>query len=270
MESGMNTVSGAIRRGLAAPAMALAFAVALTTGVRADEADAKALLKAMSDYLAAQETISFDYDATLEVVTDEDQKLGLASSGTVTLDRPNRIRATRSGGFVDVEMVFDGTTVTLLGKNANLYTQLEVPGTIDHLVDELRDKYGRPLPAADLLMSNPYEALMSEVVDVKDLGSGVIDGVECDFLAFRTDEVDWQIWIAHGERPYPCRYVITSKRIARDPQYTIQVRNWRTGNEVKGDDYAFSKPPGATEIAFEELGEKVSELPQHFSVGERQ
>lgn len=262
--------SGAIRRGFAAAAMALAIAVTLPSGAQAGEAEAKALLKAMSDYLAAQKTISFDYDATLEVVTKEDQKLGLASSGAVTLDRPDRIRATRSGGFANLEMVFDGTTLTLLGKNANLYTQIQVPGTIDHLVDELRDTYGRPLPAADLLMSNPYQELMSEVVDVKDLGSGVIGGVECDFLAFRTNEVDWQIWIAQGERPYPCRYVITSKRVAYGPQYTIQIRNWRTGDEVTGHDYAFRNSTGATKVELEELREKVRELPENFSMGDRQ
>jgi hypothetical protein len=62
-------------------------AIAGTTSVpvaRADEAQAKALFKTMSDYLAAQQAISFDYDSTLEVVTDKDQKLGLANSGTVT------------------------------------------------------------------------------------------------------------------------------------------------------------------------------------------
>ena len=80
-----------------------------------------------------------------------------------------------------------------LGKTANLYGQLEVPGTIDHLIDELRDKYGKPVPGADLLLSNIYDELMATVVDVKDMGSGVIGGVECDHLAFRTEEVDWQI-----------------------------------------------------------------------------
>jgi hypothetical protein len=58
---------------------------------------------------------------------------------------------------------------------------------------------------------------MSEVNDVKDLGSGVIHGVECDHLAFRTKEVDWQIWIGQGARPYPCRYVITSKKVTGWP-----------------------------------------------------
>jgi hypothetical protein len=93
---------------------------------------------------------------------------------------------------------FGGKTLTLLGTKTNLYTQVEAPGTIDQLVYVLRDKYHRPVPAADLLMSNPYNELMPEVNDVKDLGSDVIHGIECDHLAFRTKDVDWQIWIAQG------------------------------------------------------------------------
>ncbi|MGA7261891.1 MAG: DUF2092 domain-containing protein, partial [Stellaceae bacterium] len=112
---------------------------------RADEAQAKSLLKAMSDYLAAQKAISFEYDANLEIVSTQQQKIGLASSGTLTLERPDKLRATRTGGFANVEMVFDGKTLSLLGKNANVYAQIEAPGTIDHLVDELRDKYHRPV-----------------------------------------------------------------------------------------------------------------------------
>jgi len=235
-----------------------------------DSAEAKRLLKAMSDYVAGQDMISFDYDSTLEVVTTAGQKLGLASSGTVTLDRPDHIHATRTGGFADLAMVFDGTTFSLLGNNAKAYTQIEIPGTIDNLVDELRDTYGRPLPAADLLMSNPYDELIGEVIDSKDLGSGVIGGKECDHLAFRTDDVDWQIWIAQGEQPYPCQYVITSKRMDHAPQYTIQIRDWRTGDEAATSDYAFEAPAGTTMIAVKDLGEKLSDLPGHFSVGGKQ
>ena len=123
---------------LCAAALSLTVGLGTPSGARADEADAKKLLKAMSDYLAAQKAISFDFDATLEVITKDDQKLALASSGTVILNRPGNIRATRAGGHADIEMLFDGTTLTLLGKNANLYTQIDVPGALDNLVDELR------------------------------------------------------------------------------------------------------------------------------------
>ena len=49
-------------------------------------------------------------------------------------------------------MVSDGTTLSLLGKNA--YAQVEAKGTVDQLIDTLRDTYHRPLPEADLLVSN--------------------------------------------------------------------------------------------------------------------
>lgn len=263
-----------IRQSLKSPlhsifALGLSLIVMLGTsvGAIADEADAKKLLKAMTDYVAAQKALSFEYDATLEVVTKDEQKLALVSSGSVTLNRPDKIHTTRSGGFADVEMSFDGKALTILGKNLNIYAQQDMPGTLNNLVDELRFKHNRPLPAADLLLQDSYDALMHDVVDVKDLGSGVIGGVECDYLAFRTKEVDWQIWIAQGERPYPCRYSITSKLLPRSPQYTIQVRNWKTGDEVAAADFSFKNPTKAEKVELKNL-EGTGDLPAHFMVGE--
>lgn len=253
---------------LRAVSLVLPFLMFAGTDASADESHAKEILKAMSDYLAAQDQFSFEYDSTLEVVTREDQKLQLASSGTVAIERPDRIRSTRSSGFVDVEIIFDGATLTLHGKNANAYTQIEIEGSIDHLVEELRYTHGRPLPAADLILSQPYEELMKDVTDIKDLGSGIIGGQECDFLAFRTEEVDWQIWIAHGDAPYPCRYVITSKDIPGAPQYSIQVRNWST--DTAGADFTFEPKADAKKIELEDLQTKIRELPEHFKMGEAQ
>jgi hypothetical protein len=266
----MQTVTGKSARtakaSLAMAVLASLVGLAAPSGASADEADAKKLLKAMSAYLAAQKTLSLQYDTNLEIVTTDQQKLALASSGTVTLNRPDQIRATRTGGFADVEFLFDGKTLTLLGKTANLYGQLEVPGTIDHLIDELREKHGRPVPGADLLLSNVYEELMPPVVDVKDLGSGVIGGVECDHLAFRTKEVDWQIWIAQGSRPYPCRYVITSKQVAQAPQYSVTIRDWQTGAEVGPVDFSFKNATNAKKVELTDLP-NLDELPNIFAVG---
>ena len=43
--------------------------------VKADEADAKRMVKAMSDYMAGQKSISFGYDSILEVATKDHQTL---------------------------------------------------------------------------------------------------------------------------------------------------------------------------------------------------
>src|SRR5262249_37263656 len=57
-------------------AVALAVTVVSVTpsDARAGEAEAKSLLKGMSDYLAAQKSISFAFDTNLEVVTKDQQK----------------------------------------------------------------------------------------------------------------------------------------------------------------------------------------------------
>lgn len=74
----------------AATRFVVAFALANVIGlssVRADEqkSDPKAMFKEMSDYMTSQKAISFNYDTNLEIVTPENQKLGLASSGAMTL-----------------------------------------------------------------------------------------------------------------------------------------------------------------------------------------
>jgi len=231
------------------------------------EQNARALLKGMSDYLAAQQVISMSYDSIFEVVTDDKQKLQLATSGTVDLVRPNKIRTTRQSGFSDTEMVFDGTTLSLLGKGQNAYIQAEVPGTVDNLIDQLRDRFKRQLPGADLLIQNVYDVLMADVTDVKDMGSGMIGGVECDHLAFRTADTDWQIWIAHGDRPYPCRYVITSKGVDQAPQFTMEIREWNAGG-AEGN-FSFTPPAGAKKLEADDIEglKESSDLPENYRIG---
>ena len=270
-EFNMSSQPKRIFSAVSALALVLTAWMARSPGVVADEAQARSLLKAMTDYVGAQQVITFEYDATLEVVTKDRQKLQLASSGMVSLARPDKIRTTRSGGFVDIETVFDGKTLTLFGKNKNVYTQVEAPGSVDNLVNELQKKYDRPIPAADLFLTHAYDEMTGDVTDVKDLGSGVIGGIECDYFAFRAKDVDWQIWVTQGARPRPCRYVITSTGIADGPQYTVQLRNWKTGSEAAKTDFAFKPPAGARKIDLEALKtmKDMGELPSHFVVGDK-
>jgi hypothetical protein len=230
--------------------------------------NAKARLKAMSDYLGAQKAISLSYDSVFEVVTTEHQKLQLATSGTIALNRPDKIRTTRKSGFADTEMVFDGKTVSILGKGQNAYVQAEVPGTIDNLIDQLRDRFKRQIPGADLLLQDVYGQLTGDITDVKDLGSGVIGGTECDHFAFRAKETDWQIWIAQGANPYPCRYVITSKDVDQSPQFTLVVSDWKAGGA--GGDFTFTPPAGAKLLDAKDIEtlKETSDLPENYKIGE--
>jgi hypothetical protein len=116
------------------------------------------------------------------------------------------------------------------------------------------------LPGADLLMSNVYDALTSDVIKAMYIGQGVIDGVECEHLAFRGHDTDWQIWVDVGDRPIPHKYVITSKAMAAAPQYTLVIRDWKTDEQPSANSFVFTPPKEAKKVEVAALPD-VDEVP---------
>jgi hypothetical protein len=249
-----------ISSGSVAAVCLLATVTAFMPGARAQQDEvAIRTLKAMSDFVAGQKNLSVTFDSDIEVITSELQKVQFTSSGQVQLSRPDKLRATRTGGYTDVELVFDGKTLTVNGKDRNVFAQFEAPGSVDQLIGMLRDKYSVAAPGGDLLLSRSSDEMMADVIDAKDVGRGVVDGVECEHLAFRNVDTDWQIWIELGARPIPHKYVITSKAVTGMPQYTLRIKEWKT--DVPADAFAFKAPEGAKKVALEALAD-TDEVPQ--------
>ncbi|WP_319797879.1 DUF2092 domain-containing protein [Nitrobacter sp.] len=230
--------------------------------------DADKIVRAMSDYLANAKTLSLTYDTDIEVITPDVQKLQFASSGQVLLNRPNQLRATRVGGYANVELVFDGNTLTMFGRNIDAVAQVQAKGSVDQLVQRLRDEFSIALPGADFLLSNSYDELMIGVRDLKHIGRGVIDGVECEHLAFRTEDADWQLWVEVGAKPIPRKYIITSKGVAAAPQYTLRVKEFRTNADLAADAFAFKVPASAKKVDITALSD-LDEVPHGIIQGDK-
>ena len=226
----------------------------------AEERDAQAILKAMADYVSRQDSLSLKYDADVEIVTPAVEKIQFSASGDVTLARPNRFRITRTGGYADVELVSDGSAVTVHDRGGNRFAQVPGAGSLDEVVDRLRTAGPFELPGADLLLSKPYEELMAGVLEAKHIGRGVVEGTECEHLAFRNLDTDWQIWVEVGDRPVPRKYVITSKAVGAAPQYTLRLREWKVGASPASDAFAFTPPEGSSGVAITLLND-IDEIP---------
>jgi hypothetical protein len=250
----------AISRRVAVIALLFGTILIPVTHARSQDDDAKKLLKTMSDYVASQKNVSIAYDSDIEVITADLQKIQFTSSGQLQLSRPDKVHASRTGGYADVEFFFDGKTFTFYGKHLNAFAQSQSAGSIDQLVDRLRAEYFVEAPGADLLLSNVYDKLIEDVIDAKHIGLGVIDGVECEHLAFRNPDVDWQVWIEVGARPIPRKYVITSKAVTGGPQYTLRIKDWKTDAALAADAFAFKPPAGAKKVEFKDLA-NVDEVP---------
>ncbi len=59
--------------------------------------------------------------------------------------------------------MYDGANFTVSDRARKVYGQMPAPGTIDQLVDSIRDKSGIEAPGADLLLANSYAALIDGV-----------------------------------------------------------------------------------------------------------
>lgn len=220
---------------------------------RADSASAKRIVKTMSDYMASQNDLSGEFDVMLDVITPELEKIQFAASGSLLLARPDKIRLIRKGGYSEVELLSDGKTMTISSMAGGSYAQVASPGTMDQIVDVLRSNYGIDMPGADLLLTRSYDELMAGVVEAKHIGVGVINGVECEHLTFRNADTDWQLWVRSGDRPLPCKYVISSKTVAASPDYTVQFRNWSSGKAAAATAFNFAPAKGATRVEFNQL-----------------
>lgn len=226
----------------------------------AQEDDATAILKAMSDYVGSQQSIELTFDSAIEIITPQLEKIQFTNSGGALLRRPDKLHAHRVGGYADVEMFYDGKTTSVYGRHVNGYARFEAPGSVDDLIHALREGHGIALPGADLLLSNSYEMLAEDILEAKHIGRGIIDGVECEHLAFRNFDTDWQLWVAVGSKPIPRKMVVTSKTMNSAPQYTLQVKEWKTGVTPAADAFTFSPPAGAEKLSPEALIE-LDELP---------
>lgn len=238
---------------------AAAIMLASITSAHAED-DARTILKSMSDYLAKQEAFSFDYQSAVEVVTTDFEKLQFVSSGTAVVNRPDKARVTRRGGVFNLDLSYDGKKLIVNGKNLNAYAEVDFKGTLDDLFDHINST-DIGAPGADLFGSNSYALLTEDVEDAKHISAAVVNGVDCEYLTFRTPDVDWQIWIATGDKPIPLRYVVTTKHVSQAPQYTLEVSNFKTGTEAVKTSFAIDIPKDAKEVADISEIEGVEEIP---------
>jgi hypothetical protein len=222
--------------------------------------DAIALIRGMATYVGGQQNIALSFDSELEIITPQLEKLQFNSSGTAKLTRPDKFRVSRAGGYADVELIYDGKTITVFDKKGNRYASEAMSGPIGDVVDRMRNDFMIDVPAADLMIANSFDALMADVVEAKWIGPAVINGITCEHVAFRNHDTDWQLWVEAGAQPAPCKMVITSKTLAGAPQYTIRFTDWHAGDGFPADTFTFAPPAGAGEVAFKALSD-IDELP---------
>jgi hypothetical protein len=113
-------------------------------------------LKRMSEFLDSLQRFSVETQSTLEDLHESGHRVDVDVTATVTVARPDRLRAMRTGGVMDQRLYYDGKTMTLFNPAEKVYATEAAPPTVEKMIDFARETIGILLPAADLLYRNAF------------------------------------------------------------------------------------------------------------------
>jgi hypothetical protein len=218
---------------------------------RSDDIDdrAMAILTRMSGYLKTLKTFRINSEFSQDEIVDTDMKVQKNGTTQSLIRMPDRLHAHLESDDHDLEFIYDGKTFTLFGVGQNFYASSPAPPTVPRMLNAVRAKYGIVFPLADFIQMAGNENLLQEVTKIGYIGTSRIEGVECDHLAVRQSEVDWQVWIEKGDKPLPLRLIITTKTQPTQPQFMTTLR-WDLSPAVDDNMFSFTPPKDAVRIRF--------------------
>ncbi len=212
------------------------------------EERAAEVLKKASALLAGSNRFAFEAEETYDEILDAAIRVQLSNVRGIAVSRPNHAATNVDGDTMSRSAWYDGKTLTLLDKQQNAYSTVDAPASLDETLDFVMEKYGVVLPLADVLYSDPYDALASDASFGAYLGLHQVGGVACHHLAFANESLDWQIWIDAGEKPLLRKLVITYKDEPGEPQYIARFFKWNLQAELPESLFQFEPPEGAEKM----------------------
>jgi len=216
------------------------------------EPGAMASLQSMGAYLRALKSFQVEALTTDEDVLDDGQKTQYDGTVNILAEMPGRLRADVSNERHERLYLYDGKSFTLFAKRLNYYATVPALPTIGQLADTLDENYGFGVPLADLFRWGSPGWSTEGITAARDFGPSVVGGTTCEHYGFRTDEIDWQIWIQKGDYPLPRKLVITTKTDEARPQHTA-VYTWNLAPSFNDAAFTFDPPAGAGKVVLAQI-----------------
>jgi hypothetical protein len=238
--------------GMALVLLTLSATVSTDAVAQAPKVDPAAVqkLKQMGQFLDGLQQFSVNTQNIIEELRYSGHRVDFDLSARVTIKRPNKLIAVRSGQLLNEQLIYDGKTLTSYKPAEKVYASATAPDTIEKMIDYARETVGILLPAADLVYRGAHPLMLQDVTLAVVVGKAVVGGVKCEHLLFSRPGVDFQIWIAEGKQPWPCKYVVTEMDTPSKLSITTFLSGWNTNPAVDDARFKFVAPKGVQATAF--------------------
>ena len=203
------------------------------------DARADAALRQMCDFLKKLPEFRYVSEVHNDQFMRDGQKIELTRRLTVELKRPSMTHLISTGDDGDYESFFDGDKCTVVNQTARVYSVVDTPNSLEESRDYMAEKYDMEMPNSDILMSDPYKELTDDVLTGKYVGQHRVGDTLCHHLAFTQTNVDWQVWIAQGDKPLPRKFIVTYKKEPGVPQFVAEYTNWELAPKMDAKAFAY-------------------------------
>ena len=210
--------------------------------------EAAAAVAAMKDSL---ETPALSFTArTMRVYLDDDgQPLHIFHTIKVVARFPDRVKIQVNGDDGANELYYDGNQVSVFSPDRAEYAMLAVPGTIEAALNEVLGKLNIDFPLVNFFAVSPDRSLLSGAVAGWQVGTSMIEGVECHHLVFlKKGDVDLELWVENNKAATPRRLMVTYRLLPGQPSFLAEFTNWDSRVQPADAVFAFRAPPKAKQI----------------------
>ena len=108
---------------------------------------------------------------------------------------------------------------------------------------------GRALFILDLLEKDPYGKIMQDVSSLGLEPPEKIGGMSCHHLVFGQKDIDWEMWVAEGEKPLLMQVSTDFSRAVNAQVVTTSAFDrWEVNHPPPSEVFTFSPPEGASEV----------------------
>jgi hypothetical protein len=214
------------------------------------EPKAVAILKAMSDKLAAAKTMTFTATVTYEAAARTGQPLAYTTLSEVTVRRPDGLKVVTPGDGSPSEFYYDGRTMTAYAPGPGLVAVADAPPTIDAVLKAAYDEAAIYFPFSDLIVADPYGDVAPGLRLAFVIGrSKVVGGVPTDMVAVANDAVQVELWIGADDR-LPRMVRATYFDEPGGFRHALELSDWRLDPPLPADAFASDRAAGAKRIGF--------------------
>jgi hypothetical protein len=205
-------------------------------------------LREMSTYLQSLSTFRLESETSLDVVTNDGQKIQFDGVARYKVRKPDAFVIDIISDSWNRQYLYNGKEFTLYAPKLGFYATVPAPPTIQATIADIGTRFGISVPLDDLFRWSGADGSRAEALDSAFLvGTDTLDGVKTDHYAFREDKIDWQIWIQQGAQPLPRKLVIVDRRDPADPAYVARL-TWTLNPPLTDEDFAFRPANDAKRI----------------------